>query len=831
MVRVIQPAGFTRLNLLHIALNDDFDEVVFLCSPESMNELEYERIVLMAKELGSKAVFSRHELPVIGEDATVSDIIENLKSLKDGLSEAETLISTTGGTLKLGACLNYIFSECETISMHEQMYIYSNGNTKAMKKLPEDIAWKLLGLRHEIENQGHKLYHMDELIAKPSNVELKKGKLHLKWENNASRVKKKSKKGKHVPASERAKDISREMGQLTRINSEHRYEFTVPFAKFIDYDRYPINTNRTVQPTKFFKQISNEFFSMIPMPAFPLGEASEDKLCLHIIFNTSDITPTVEAILSHQPDHVVLWYLEDTQDEAKIQEYGGKMAFLTSFIHGELVENLNHFKRLRQSSLLNKNPLQKMRVKFDLAKLSNLEDVSSVSDFPKVQRTIFETNSGFIGFQDKIVRHLQQNHIQFERWHTDLISCNTSIISIHSHESRKIDRDVARSLLLRKRIPTTGYEINTKPEYTNQLSIVLKALLSSKKLDSDGIWRLSKGEYDVNGNKVRIETPKFDRARRTIYPYEFEIYLNGNHFLKLGEAKTGKPLADTNTLGLWLEELVAHMIHIFWKSNYTIIGLNSLPFTGDPTEEGTNDDIDVYALTNHGEVVSEVKAIRGTEPEELIPHIGQLYGELSVVGSRRGQVPILTLGADTEHLDAFAKSMNIVITNWWELEYPDHILHRLRTGERSDGELKLAEKVKLADNLRIAKEVAAAAAKRKAEEEAEAKKQSNDNVVDLEAEDVLFAGEISPEQIHAYPGSEFACTISGVAELEGEVISISRTRFKKFFYPNFINPNTVGYQITVSRKKPKSLSKSKKLVNESKAYMDEVKDIPRIGRE
>ena len=124
-----------------------------------------------------------------------------------------------------------------------------------------------------------------------------------------------------------------------------------------------------------------------------------------------------------------------------------------------------------------------------------------------------------------------------------------------------------------------------------------------------------------------------------------------------------------------------------------------------------------------------------------------------------------------------------------------------------------------------------AAAKKKADSEAEAKKQSKNNVVDLEAQDVLFAGEISLEQIHAYPGSEFACTISGIAELEGEVISISRTRFKKFFYPNFINPNAVGYRITVSRKKPKSLSKSKNLVNESKAYMDELKDITRIGRE
>ncbi|MAP78525.1 MAG: hypothetical protein CL980_01215, partial [Euryarchaeota archaeon] len=144
MVRVIQPAGFTRLNLLHIALNDDFDEVVFLCSPESMNELEYERIVSTAKELGSTAKFSRLEVPVIGEGASVSDLVQNLKDLKDDLSEVETVISTTGGTLKLGACLNYIFPNNNTVGMNwrEEVFLYSDGNKKPMKKLPEESIWK-----------------------------------------------------------------------------------------------------------------------------------------------------------------------------------------------------------------------------------------------------------------------------------------------------------------------------------------------------------------------------------------------------------------------------------------------------------------------------------------------------------------------------------------------------------------------------------------------------------------------------------------------------------------------------------------------------------------
>ena len=821
MARVIQPAGFTRLNLLHIGLNDDFDEVVFVCSPESMNELEYDRIVTLAKELGSNATFSRHVIPVVGAEANVADLVQNLKNMQDDLEEKETVISTTGGMLKLGACLSYIFSECETIAMHwkEEVFMYSDGRQKPMKKLLDDIAWKLLGLRHDIKNNKNQLYHQNQLVATPSSVSLKKGKLHLKWENKESRKGKKTKQGrKYVPASDRAKVISREMGHLNRINSEHRYEFSVPFAKFTDYDRYPINTIRTIQPSKFFKEISNEFFSRIPMPVFPTGQARAEKLCLHIIFNTSDITPTAEAILAHQPDYVVLWYLEDSQNDAKIQEYGGKLAFLTSFIHGDLMENLSDFPNIKKSPLLQKNPLEKMSTEFHLAKLSSLNDASSISNFPKAERTILETNSGFIGFQDRIIRQLGENKIEFERWYTDLISAKTSIISFHSQELRTIDRDVARSLLLRKRIPTKGDELSTTQDYFHQLSIVLEAVLSSKKLGNDEIWRPSKGEYDVNGNTVRIATPKFEKKKgkknREIYPYEFEIFLNDNHFIKFGEAKTGNPKDDTTTLGLWLEELTAHMIHVYWKSKYTIIGLNSHPFTGNPMPElGTNDDIDVYALTQYGEVISEVKAIRSTEPKELIPHLGQLYGELSVVGFRHGQVPLLTIGTDTDHLDAFAKSMKVVITNWWELQYPERILHRLRTGQRTQEELE-------------EKEAARKAAEEARREEQNARKAEELQLAQeaLDAE-TMFSGQISLEQVDRYQDSEAAFVMRGVPELDNAIISVAKSKFKVLFDPAKNRTKWSGYNVTVKSTIPEEISSRENFVEESTAYLENLKTI------
>ena len=830
MVRVLQPAGFTRLNLLHIGLNDDFDEVIFLCSPESMNELEYERIVLTAKELGSTAKFSRIELPVIGEGASVSNIVQNLKHLKDNLSEMETVISTTGGTLKFGACLNYIFPENKTVGMNwrEQVFWYSDGSKKTMKKLPEETTWKIFGLHHEIQDNTSLLFYEGELVATPSNVFLDNNKLHIEWINPPSSKKNKPNYGR----SARAKDISRQIGRLCRINSEHRYNFSVPMSKWSDFDRYPIGTNRPIQPNDFFSKIPNEFFSSIQLPQFPNGVAMTSDLCLHIIVNVNDITPTAEAILAHRPDHVVLWFLDNEMDNEKRLEYRGKIGFLTSFIHGTLTDNLRHYNELNSSEILKLKPLEKLKTKFHLVTITTLEDVLLFTEFPNTNRTIFETNSGFTGFQRAVIQHLEKCGIKPERWYTDLIRATTSIISLQDKTEINLERDVAKNLLLRKRIPTRGEIISTNANFMKELSIALEGIISSKYLDGDRIWRLKKGQYAVGDRLVDISSKPENS------PYEFIISLDGKRFLKLGEAKTGNRKTDTSTLGLWLEELIAYMIHFYWNSNYTIIGLNSQPFTGNPTEIGTNDDIDVYALTNYGEVIGEVKAIRANDPKTFYQPLGQLFGELAVVGHRKGQVPFIGVASKTDHLDTFAWKNNVIICNWWELQYPDHILHRLRTGERSDGELKLAEKVKLAENLRIAKEEAAAEAKKKGEEEAAAKKkadreaktikESSDNVDYSEAEHVLFAGEISLEQIHEYPGSEFACTISGIAELKGEIISISRTRFKKFFYPQFINPNVVGYRITVSRKKPKSLSKSKGLVKESKAYLDELRDIPRF---
>ena len=41
--------------------------------------------------------------------------------------------------------------------------------------------------------------------------------------------------------------------------------------------------------------------------------------------------------------------------------------------------------------------------------------------------------------------------------------------------------------------------------------------------------------------------------------------------------------------------------------------------------------------------------------------------------------------------------MKVVITNWWELQYPERILHRLRTGQRTKEERRKEAARKVAE--------------------------------------------------------------------------------------------------------------------------------------
>ena len=61
---------------------------------------------------------------------------------------------------------------------------------------------------------------------------------------------------------ERAKKFQERWGVLHEYKPRYNIGTSLRFHGKIHLlrDRYPINTNRRVQPTKFFKEISNEFF-------------------------------------------------------------------------------------------------------------------------------------------------------------------------------------------------------------------------------------------------------------------------------------------------------------------------------------------------------------------------------------------------------------------------------------------------------------------------------------------------------------------------------------------------------------------------------------------
>jgi hypothetical protein len=80
MLRIIQPAGFSKAPLVRIGLLEDVEEVILLCSPESMNDEEFERIQSVAKELGSKAKYTREIIPIIG--VAVPEILKRLTLIK-----------------------------------------------------------------------------------------------------------------------------------------------------------------------------------------------------------------------------------------------------------------------------------------------------------------------------------------------------------------------------------------------------------------------------------------------------------------------------------------------------------------------------------------------------------------------------------------------------------------------------------------------------------------------------------------------------------------------------------------------------------------------------
>ena len=798
MVRIIQPGGYSRTNLVRIGLVPHVDEVVVISSPESMTQNELNRIQQAAIDLGSKATYTLHTMPVIGEDATVPQMLGNLSRVKSTLSEKETWISTTGSTNKFVACLFVTFPGHPTITMNrsDDSYLLSDGTTRPLTTLPLDLNWQLLGLRHEKKGDNHHLFSGESLIASPSIASMQGDQLHLEWEMPDSEGKKKR---------NRVKMISAEIGRLCRLNSEEVYHITIPQKNFKHLDRFPINTRRLIKLRRNSPiYYNNEFFSNYPRISFPVGKQKNTQKCLHIVVNDHDITPTVKAILAHRPCHVVLWKL-NVDNTQRQNELDGKTAFLVSYLSGHLLQTLDDLglkfknKKISKSKLITEHPLPVVDCKFHLIELNKLSDltVTLPEEVLACNQTIFDHNSGFPGLHHKILLHLENHNIEAERWITEVDSEYSVKISQPNETFIQPSMNLS-SLLLRKHFPYAGQLIRTSKEMMTRLSQILAIIVENSKPNKDKKWKIIEGTFvSKNNEEISINMENGVVFRIT--------YGNGEPWM-LGD------LGESN-IGQWLEDLAAYMIHHFWESRYSIVGLKTLPIKGNATLGETNE-IDNYAITKYGTVIGEAKAVSVSHfNSQLEITLGQLMGEIAVIGHRRGQIPIIIIDHLSDQYDDFSMKNGIVVCSWWELQYPDRIIHRFHNKTRTE-----EDKADIFKRREIESQLSTEGEGKKKERQKNLKSGEREDT-NREKAKILFKGFVKKSQISFVEGTERACLISELDVLEGKTIAIAGTKRKILVNGIEKNQDCSGFDIEILDEIPNSLEQREDFFKPSSVYM------------
>jgi|GEM_PF-4680961 len=815
MVRIIQPGGFSRTNLVRIGLVPHVDEVVVISSPESMTQDELNRIQQAAIDLGSKATYTLHTMPVVGEP--VPQMLANLSRIKSSLTDKETWVSTNGSTNKFVACLFVAFPDHPTITMNrsDDSYFLSDGTTRPLTPLPLDLNWQLLGLRHEQKGKNHHLYSGESKVASPSNVSMRGDKLHLEWKMPTSTGKTKS---------DKVKMISAEIGRLCRLNSEEIYVITIPQRDFKHLDRFPIGTRRLIRlrhdsPLYY----TNEFFSSYwnigsakPKIAFPIGKQKNNEKCLHIVVNAHDITPTVNAILAHKPCHVVLWKLNVAGTEQQ-NELDGKTAFLASYLSGNLLQTLDDLglkfkgKMISKSRLFLDHPPPKMDSKFHLVELEKLSD-ENVNLPPEVlacDQTLFDHNSGFPGLHHKILSHLEKHDIKIERWITEVDSLKSIKISEASEVIKQPSMNLS-SLLLRKHFPFAGQIISDSNQRMASIAEILAVILENSIPNENKKWRIIEGKF-VSKSNENVSIAVENGVRFKIKYKNEEPWILGD----LDESKKGQ----------WLEDLAAYMIHHFWQSEYSIFSLKTLPLKGNFTT-GEENEIDHYAITKHGIVIGETKAVSvRLFNNDLRATLGQLMGEIAVFGHRRGQIPLIIIDHLSDEYDDFSIENGVVVCSWWELQYPGRIVHRFRHGIRTDEDKA---------DIRKRREIEAQLTPKGEENKKESQKSlENDGRgrQKRKKRKTLFKGFVKKSQISFVEGTERACLISELDVLEGKTIAIAGTKRKILLHGIERNQDCSGFDIEIRDEIPDSLKQREDFFKPSSVYMLRCHPIDQENRE
>jgi hypothetical protein len=368
-------------------------------------------------------------------------------------------------------------------------------------------------------------------------------------------------------------------------------------------------------------------------------------------------------------------------------------------------------------------------------------------------------------------------------------------------------------MLLRKRVPTRGVLLSQEGNFLVQLKIALASILKNRQQINHLIRPHSGNFSDGEGNKISVVSKEFNAPSGKLkQPSYFEISVNQNKILTLG----GK----NKKIGIWLEDLAAHMIHLYWGSDYSMTGIHSHLLTGD-FRLGTEDDIDIYSITDYGVVIGEAKAVMNLQDSQIHKHIGQLMGEVAVLGHRHGQIPMLVIASDSYKFDDLAEKNKVVICSWWELQYPERILHRLKTGSRTEEEIAEKEAKKAAEKAakeesRISK--AAEKAKKAAEKSANQKKSISEVIQKgrekimkdknlKEEEDfafmernTIFSDKILLEDVEKIDGTKNSFFLLNVDKLKNKAITIGASKWKIFFDEKKNRSTWTGYNITIVTK-------------------------------
>ena len=89
----------------------------------------------------------------------------------------------------------------------------------------------------------------------------------------------------------------------------------------------------------------------------------------------------------------------------------------------------------------------------------------------------------------------------------------------------------------------------------------------------------------------------------------------------------------------------------------------------------------------------------------------------------------------------------------------------------------------------------------------------------------MFSGQISLEQVDRYQDSEAAFVIRGVHELDSRYHFRRKSKFKVLFDPAKNRTKWSGYNVTAKSTIPEEISSRENFVEESTAYLENLKTI------